>query len=321
MSRKWSITCFISSLANLSLAWAMTFSLVGGGAHLIEGITGMGQNLVPWQLGMRGWTPYDPQSRLKQFASVYELFALRRITIPRDFFHAMFGLLDVGLAEAQLSADGQEAMLSIARACIQRGDYSPLFMIPPGPLSCKDHPGAHTIQRYGYYELGIFNLGPLESPAVSGRLALRRGNAVVQAEEVGVLRELRSSAGPQPFQGLAKLAVGVTGWDKTEAFVQTVGARFFGQDWKAIFGRLSEGNRMAIFEHCTCRIFYYMLYRSRASGRDKSFHSILFHSLQVRNEYKFHRSPWTLLFRRQIRIIKGSTNRILCKAMYRLLKT
>lgn len=125
-----------------------------GNAQDTEKMVGMGENLVPWQLGplelVRGLNSGGIRTT---FATAHELLARRCITIPWDFFHALLGILRTNLIEPQLSTDEREAMLQIARSRINESDFSPLFMIPEyAQVKFDDF-------ACGYLDLSTFALG------------------------------------------------------------------------------------------------------------------------------------------------------------------
>lgn len=57
------------------------------------------------------------------FAEAHEFLARRCVSIPRDFFHALLGILKIDLTYPQLSTKSQQAMQQIAKEYMQKGDY------------------------------------------------------------------------------------------------------------------------------------------------------------------------------------------------------
>ncbi|KAI1404754.1 hypothetical protein F4819DRAFT_81686 [Hypoxylon fuscum] len=217
-------------------------------SHQVKDIVDLKSSLVPWQLGPL-FTTYNlkRQGIRIEYSHAYEMLTWRHVTIPRDFFHAFLGLLDIDLTEKQLSNDNREAMLQIARCCMARGDYSPLFMIPES--SQKQY--SRSIVPCGY--LGTYSLGGLTIPPTVEHIAFRSGNPVITAEKIGVVNLVRKVdwVGPDPdhpmelFSVLAKLCLDFVGMD-VYAFVNTLGGRIYGQALQRILAHLSEGNRVSV---------------------------------------------------------------------------
>jgi len=62
--------------------------------HGLEYKVGMGYNLVPWQLGpLEIVRNPNNQDIRNTFAIAYDLLSRRCVTVPRDFFHALLGVL------------------------------------------------------------------------------------------------------------------------------------------------------------------------------------------------------------------------------------
>jgi hypothetical protein len=216
-----------------------------GSAHQTEQMVGMGNNLVPWQLGpLESVRSQNMKGVQTTFANAHELLARRCVTIPRDFFHALLGILKLKITEPELSTDTKEALLQVARACMAEGDFSPLFMIPG---SAQAEPGPEALRSHGYLDLLTFAMGDQTSPPTFSDMRFRSGNPIIQAEEIGTVgstRRIDPTRGMfPPFTMLARLALESTGID-VDAFVKTIGGRLYGQDPAKIFRRLKEGNRM-----------------------------------------------------------------------------
>jgi hypothetical protein len=234
-------------LHELHAAWSIEVREQGN-SQATEKMVGMGNNLVPWQLG-----PVD-QIRLQNlrgiqttFAAAHEILARRRVTIPRDFFHALLGILKTNLTEPQLSSEDPVAMLQIARNCIKEGDYSPLFMIPD---SAQVEPDDVVIQSYGYLDLGTFALGNEQMRPTFRDVRFRSGNPVIKADFIGVVQYIRQGISKQGPMGslnlLIRLTLESTGLD-IDAFVKTLGGRLYGQVPDKIFERLQKGDLMCQF--------------------------------------------------------------------------
>lgn len=73
---------------------------IKGHAHKVEQMVGMGGNLVPWQLGpLEEVRSHNLRGLRAAFATAPELLARRCVTVPRDFFHAILGILRVDVTE------------------------------------------------------------------------------------------------------------------------------------------------------------------------------------------------------------------------------
>ncbi|KAI5918315.1 hypothetical protein F4810DRAFT_692595 [Camillea tinctor] len=183
----------------LSKAWSAEVR-ARGDSHKVEDMAEIGKNLVPWQLGpLTLIRECNLRGQRVTFAMAYELLACRCVTNRRDFFHALLGVVDTGLTEAELSADEPTAMLQVARGCLANGtgDYSPLFMIPRRRrhTQCEDGEGeeeeeeedARKTSRRGYLDLKIFVLGhPERAPAITD-IRLRPDGVTIRAEVVGTV--------------------------------------------------------------------------------------------------------------------------------------
>lgn len=227
-----------------------------GSAHEVEHMVGMGNNLVPWQLGpLETIRSQNLKGVRTIFANAHELLARRCVTIPRDFFHALLGILKLKITEPELSTDTKEALLQVARASMAEGDFSPLFMIPG---SAQKEPTPEVLRSHGFLDLLTFAMGTQISPPTYPSLTFRSGNPVIQAEEIGTvgsIRRIDPSRGMfPPFNMLAHLTLETTGID-VNAFVNTVGGRLYGQDPAKIFKRLEEGNRMQEFKELLKQLY------------------------------------------------------------------
>lgn len=238
----------------LEPAWDNEVKKQGPG-YKLEKMVGMGNNLVPWQLcNFMNVRDQSLRGNRIMFAEAHEFLARRCVTIPRDFFHALLGILKIDLTYPQLSTDSQQAMQQIAKQCMQKGDYSPLFMIP---ASVQVEPDEATIRRSGYLDLYTFALGPEYERATFG-IRFQSGNPIFKAEVVGVVQQIRlmdsikdmdsviedSRSLWKTFAILCKLTLDFTGPNAVDAFVITIGTRLYGQSHEKIFNLLSEGDRL-----------------------------------------------------------------------------
>lgn len=145
----------------------------------LEALVGMGQNLVPWQLGPLSQVRKAFPEGHASFAAAHALLALRRITDPRDFFHALLSVLKTGLVETELASDPSEALHQVAMACINAGDFSPLFMLP---AEVKAHESDEDLRPFGYHDIGSFSIGRVISPPLYSKAHARCDNAFLMAE-------------------------------------------------------------------------------------------------------------------------------------------
>lgn len=220
-----------------------------GTAQATERMVGMGNNLVPWQLGpLRGSRIRTLRGIRTPFASAYQLFSRRCVTVPRDFFHALLGILKPKVTEAQLSLDVGEATLQVARSCLKAGDFSPLFMIP---ASAQVEANPTEIQSYGYLDISIFSLdeemASEESQPIFPEVMFHSDHPTIHVECLGIVRFIRfvRESVAKSLVILSRLTLEYTGLDVKE-FVTTLGARLYGQELDKIFQRLSEGDRMRL---------------------------------------------------------------------------
>lgn len=225
-------------------SWSDENKKIGNGQDT-EQMVGMGNNLVPWQLGpLKLVRKQNEKGYRTMFATAHELLARRCITIPRDFFHALLGILKTDLTESQLSTDEQEAMLQIARSCIKGGDYSPLFMIPKFAHVELDE---DDIQACGYLDLSTFALGAETKPPMFNEVRFCSGNPIVKVDNIGMVHSIRRINWRQDtlhtFSDLLRLTLEHTGLD-IGAVVDTLGGRLYGQVSAKILERLSDGDRM-----------------------------------------------------------------------------
>ncbi|KAL9070228.1 MAG: hypothetical protein Q9157_005892 [Trypethelium eluteriae] len=214
-------------------------------AHAAEQMVGMGHNLVPWQLGPIGMIRVQNlRGTRNMFASAYELLARRCVTVPRDFFYSLLGIVKTDLTEAKLSLDNREALLQVARNCIKQDDLSPLFMTPE---SAQREPDELTLKSDGYLDLCTFAMGcEFTFPTFRGA-RFDSGDPVIMTERIGEAQCFRRV---DWTKGTAKVlfefichTLEYTGL-AIDAFVETLGSRLYGQNHEKILERLSEGDRL-----------------------------------------------------------------------------
>ncbi|KAJ4418982.1 hypothetical protein N0V82_005207 [Gnomoniopsis sp. IMI 355080] len=118
----------------------------------------------------------------------------------------------------------QQAATAIARACMRKGDLSPLLMLP------KDRDQNYSNPHAGFNEFGLFGL----NPEVSGpkECKMSGGNPVIRAERIGTVtlaKRLWKQSTKQTFHELARMVLGFTGPNDIDAFVETICCHFFGE--------------------------------------------------------------------------------------------
>jgi hypothetical protein len=203
-----------SLVHEMDARWEQQVSLVGG-PHPIEIMVNMGYNLVPWQLGSLEEVRFRVGLNQRNgFANAYEFLALRGITKPRDFFHAMLSIVKVELTYPDLHPNNEEALQQIARACLVSGDLSVLLMMPGSSQAEADQ---DVIQRFGYRDMTTFALGAEAEPPTYPDVCLLDPNvSVFKAENMGKVKYVRkedwADQGPWgAFSIILQLALECTG--------------------------------------------------------------------------------------------------------------
>ncbi|KAK5740006.1 hypothetical protein LTR17_004903 [Elasticomyces elasticus] len=219
-----------------------------GKAEDVERMVGMGNNLVPWQLGPVELVRTQQMSNVRiPFAIAHELLARRCVTIPRDFLHGLLGIIKPGgLTVSQLSTNIQEALQQVAKKCLVQGDLSPLFMVPQ---SSQGELNEDKIRAYGYNDLDTWGLNTQQSPPVHCDVVLDSvtGNLVVPAGNMGTVRNVYEVDMRRGAKRSLAICIQLTldvAEDNVDAFVRTLGARLYRQDPKKIFDRLHNGNHV-----------------------------------------------------------------------------
>ena len=216
------------------------------GPHMIEDMVSMGNNLVPWQLGpLEVVRTRSLDGHKIGYANAYEFLSRRCLTHPRDFFHALLGIVKPGISELELCRDDQGAMMQIARICLENGDFSPLLMIPAWAQRESDE---SILQNFGYMDLGIFAIGAEEQGPERSEVKYLSNNPLIKAEEIGIVRSVRmmnwaSKGHWKSFSVTLKLVLETTGLEIGK-FVNTF-ARLYGQKPENIDHRLSMHGRLS----------------------------------------------------------------------------
>ncbi|KAI1399850.1 hypothetical protein F4819DRAFT_397255 [Hypoxylon fuscum] len=227
-----------------------------GEPHVLEKIANMGVNLVPWQLGPLELIRHGRQDGLRAtFANAYELLAKRCITVKRDFFYAFLHVLSSNLTLSQLSDNDDEAfdtdeaqheaLLRVARSCIEHNDYTPLFMIPPS-VRIRDEFLSNP-RMSGYQDLRCFSMGHVIKDAPKGNIRVQDGFPVLKGENLGVAKLVKDFdwyiACEERFAQIVEFVFGFTG-SNVEAFIDTLVVRLYSQDRDETLKYLSYDTRM-----------------------------------------------------------------------------
>ncbi|KAL1605133.1 Arf guanine nucleotide exchange factor sbh1 [Paraconiothyrium brasiliense] len=109
------------------VAWDEERELLGD-VHALEGLAGIGTNIVPWNLG-----PLHVARLHKKigFGSAFVLLSRRGCRSRGDFFHALLGIVKADF-QGDPDEDPVKATLKVATKCLAAGDYSPLLVVPAG---------------------------------------------------------------------------------------------------------------------------------------------------------------------------------------------
>ncbi|KAI9700953.1 MAG: hypothetical protein M1820_006598 [Bogoriella megaspora] len=215
-----------------------------GNAHSTEQMVGMGNNLVPWQLGPLGKVRGQAIRGFRtEFGTAHDVLARRCVTRPRDFFHALLGMLETGMGEQQLEQNTEEALLQVARSCIEQGDFSPLLMVPS---MAQREPEASDLQGYGFCDLSTFVVGSeVLSPTFSD-VKFNSGNPIIQVEHVGSVRRIECIDWSKRAWGvlseIIRLVVDYTGLD-IHLFVNTM-SRLYGLKPSKVLNLLEQANQL-----------------------------------------------------------------------------
>lgn len=228
----------------------------------VERMVGMGYNLVPWQLGsVQVLQEQNAAGQDTIFADAYGLLSRRNVTIPKDFSSALISTLKLNavLARVDLKANEQTVMMQVMRYCLQKGDLSPLFMIPSSSQKEVDD---SVMQQYGYLDTVTWGLGHEIEPPKFKSVKLESDNVILLAEELGVLRCVRRERTSwmsdwKSFSVNLKLALEAVGPLDLDAFINTLGARLYGLPPKGIHEYLSKKNCKAQLQENIRAVYNY----------------------------------------------------------------
>ncbi|KAK8857284.1 hypothetical protein PGQ11_013196 [Apiospora arundinis] len=234
-------------LPELTTTWRKQ-SIEIGSHHATEKMVGMGYNLVPWQLGaLEVVRTQNLRGLHTTFGNAYELLASRCVTIPRDFFHGLLGILQIDLTEPELNQDMTIALSQVAQKCILRGDYSPLMMVPASSLLDLSDTDA---QSYGYLDLIPYALGEEKHPPKFSEPVSESENITMTVENLGrvtfIQRLLGSQGSMATLAPLFKLIISYSG-SSLHAFVKTL-ARLYCLQFDAVIQRLETLGLCGQFE-------------------------------------------------------------------------
>ncbi|KAI0598859.1 hypothetical protein F4775DRAFT_600825 [Biscogniauxia sp. FL1348] len=232
---------------DIFVAWSAEARRIEDTQYL-EAIAGIGDNLVPWQLG-----PLELVRDMRRggqkapFGVAHELLASRCVSVPRDYLRAFVAVSISDLTEPELSTDMQEALLQIARNCLAKNDYSPLFMIP-SPAQDRNAPRRNA-RLEGYMDFQSFGIGHVIKPAPVGNVTITDGVPVVRMENLGRVEAAEVVEWHRPAKDVltqaADFVLRFTGSDDVEAFVDALAVRLYAQNRRGILEHLAAGGRMS----------------------------------------------------------------------------
>ncbi|CAO2653764.1 Nn.00g031750.m01.CDS01 [Neocucurbitaria sp. VM-36] len=148
----------------------------------------------------------------------------------RDFFHALLGIVRADLKEP-LKDEARQAILQVATACLQVGDYSPLLMIPRSEADFT-HNAPRLFQRCGYNDVLAYGLGPGSGLSdYHSESIITSKVASLKLERIGTVTYVSKSTFPHgspiaSFLHVARIALNFTGPTVSE-FVDAVAARLY----------------------------------------------------------------------------------------------
>ncbi|KAJ4355734.1 uncharacterized protein N0V89_003754, partial [Didymosphaeria variabile] len=211
-----------------------------GDIHALEGLAGLGTNIVPWNLG-----PLHVARLRKKidFGSAFSLLSRRGCRSRGDFFHALLGIVKAD-CQGDLAEDPVKATLTVATKCLEAGDYSPLLVVPrPEPVDPASLPPLyHTA---GYIDILAFGLQPSTGfPEFYSESTFELESSQIKLERIGTVEHAVRADGYGPFDTYiycAHIALQYTG-PVVDAFVETVCARLYNMPASHITDILSNND-------------------------------------------------------------------------------
>lgn len=247
-------------LVHLNLTWGRESKKAGGMRALERRVKlGTGKTLVPWNLGLLVSTKAQTHARKRCFAQSLVLLSRRGCREDRDFLYALRGLLadNHELAADTAIEDFETEYYRLARRSIERGDFSPLLIIPslsfiPDPRTFKSSP-----LGVGYCDVFTWGAGLEVSPpdflsdvSVSEDADPRTIRLRLQPMGiVSTVHRLNECHGDQrlglfeAFGECAYIASQYTGPDVGK-FVSSLASRLYGSDSGKIMHKLVSSNRL-----------------------------------------------------------------------------
>ncbi|VUC25626.1 unnamed protein product [Clonostachys rosea] len=228
--------------------WVMTqeYELVHDPIHecIIPALSGRWEE----EKKLFGHTHRIEQATLKDgsvlFGIAYELLSHRCVTIRRDFFHGILGILKTDLEESALSQDFNQAMQQVAVSCLKKGDFSPLLMIP---ATAQEELDERDLRSTGYMDICSWGIGEERSPAKFPNIELSSGSPVIQVECIGTVKSIwrllpEELSHERNLTVLLRLVLEITG-PKPEDFQTAVAVRLLGQEIEKVRERMLKENR------------------------------------------------------------------------------
>lgn len=202
--------------------------------HELEHIAGHGTNLVPWNVSALFYISELPAA---DFAHAFAMLSSRGCLQDMDFMHALNGIVN---SQANLTevSDHHAAHMSIARSCLENGDYSPLLMTPElgegsDPRDNEDNAGVWALNDVFTWGMGSALDPPTHakdlcfdsSDSTSLTLTLARMGAVTMLQANSPL----DGNTDRQFIHAATFVLDLTG-PNVDDFITSLGTRLYNED-------------------------------------------------------------------------------------------
>ncbi|KAK8092426.1 uncharacterized protein PG998_014911 [Apiospora kogelbergensis] len=235
-------------LPKLLSVWDEEVQRQGGNTWQVEQGAGMGQKIVPWQIG----TLDKIRERvLVNFGAALATLRSRGCRSSDDFLHALRGIIKASGLE-KLDGDPEKALVQIADGCLKEGDYSPLLVTPR--ISGYDRRQQQS--DFGYFDVYSFGLGvdaDGSCPTFHKDSVFNPGVSILNLEKIGTIdfahtRTHEWELPPFPiFECYTDWVLHHSGPDVDE-FVRAIGARFYNLSDGEVEAALSTPDRREIIE-------------------------------------------------------------------------
>ncbi|KAI1339080.1 hypothetical protein F5Y15DRAFT_93417 [Xylariaceae sp. FL0016] len=227
----------------------------------LENIVGVGtgDDLVPWMLGPLDEARARACARMCDrkgltFAEVFEILGERCEASPGDFLHAFLGTLGMEIEDA-LHLDMEDVMQQTARKCLEKGDHSPLFMVPRQAQTRDESANGSSLR--GFDDTRSFGLGLLFTNAPPAIIRIKDDMPLLKVELLGTMTQFRTFEWETPqnelFSQLIDCVLECTGAD-VGAFVNTLAVRLYGQDHDGLSKHIAEGRRKQTLKQRLCAL-------------------------------------------------------------------